>query len=36
MKKPVSLRNNFPEESKTVTKITAGRTLFTSLAKSKD
>jgi hypothetical protein len=36
MKKPVSLRSNFPEESKTVTKITAGWTLFASFGKSRD
>jgi hypothetical protein len=36
MKKPVCVRSNFPDRSKTVTQITEERTLLSSLDKSRD
>jgi hypothetical protein len=36
MKKPLCVRNKFPDGSKTVTQITEGLTLLSSLAKSGD
>ena len=36
IKKPLSVRSKFPFSSKTLTQITAGRTLVSSLAKSDD
>jgi hypothetical protein len=36
MKKPVCVRSTLPDESKTLTQMTEGRTLFSSLDKSRD